>query len=526
METSASSFVSQNATQSSAQRKFYQWVLRWINGVPPPNTESYDAVRPDLPILAAFFQAIGFKLLLMDKSNESGKKDEENNSTCQSGTLKVAIECSSSKMKAVLELEGVTCRCPNPDHINDASFWSVSGTGHSRLTDNVSRKVMETGSNLLPRLPKDVTQILRDVSQRLFDTISYVPDVNRNTDVNLNISRSSNTFLETTISNDNLREEIGVSRSNTAPEIYLRGCNRLPEDQMGRSGTPLPAKPVLQRQRTWDIETGNIEEPRPSLPTIITSSPTIPHDLSQSLDQLSVSGEEDQKNLVEHIIGAKAELDKALKMLTGKSFVLNDASLNKDSLSVKSELAKISLVPSVTSLKKTRTSVASNIKPLPSTSSFTKETQALVRAVPRNVLQTPRSPRTQRISDPIPPSAMKKSIQTEQENAKLQFRRRSFYLPSSHTGLSLPSKPIDIGQKNNVNKLTVTAESNLLNRPRTILKTPTKTRIATPKKFGLLNTPTGRTSMLKPPTKVPQTNKAVIAKPVALPANSNCSSAK
>nr|XP_033323111.1 uncharacterized protein LOC117218673 [Megalopta genalis] len=527
MDTSTCSFVSQSAAQSSAQRKFYQWVLRWINGVPPSDTESYGNTRLDLPILAGFLQGIGFKLLLMDKTNDSERKNGENNLTCQPGILKVAIECGSSKMKAVLELDNVTCRCPHSDHVNDASFWSVSGTGPSGSTDNIARKVVETGSNLLPRLPKDVTQILRDVSQRLFDTISYEPDVNRNTEVSLNIPCSNNISLETTVSNGNLREEIGVSRSNTAPEIYLYGSNGPPKNSVDQNASPPLSKPVLQRQRTWDIETENVEEPRSSLPTIITSSPTVPHDLSQSLGQLSLPGEEDSKNLTEYIIGAKAELDKALKMLARKSFVLNDASLNQDDTSsVKSAPAKISQVPSITPLKKARMSAVSSVKPLSSLSRFTKETQALVRPAPRNVLLTPRSPRTQRISDPIPPSATKRSIQMEQENAKSQYRRRSFYLPSSHIGLSLPSKPIDIGQKYNTNKLTLAAEPNSLNRPRTIPKSPSKTRIATPKKFGALSTPTGRTSMLKQPTKVLQATKSVIAKPVTLPENLKRSNAK
>lgn len=44
-------------------------------------------------------------------------------------SLKVIIECNSSKMRAVMELEDIDCHCPNQDDAKDASFWSVSGTG-------------------------------------------------------------------------------------------------------------------------------------------------------------------------------------------------------------------------------------------------------------------------------------------------------------------------------------------------------------------------------------------------------------
>lgn len=124
-------------SQFAAQRKFYQWVLKWINGsdtyAEPSNEESRDArnaKKPDVSTIACLLQAIGFKLVSFEKHNETEvqKKDETDTST-----LKITIECGNSNMKAMLELEDVTCRCLNSDHIN-ASFWSVSGTGPTGST--------------------------------------------------------------------------------------------------------------------------------------------------------------------------------------------------------------------------------------------------------------------------------------------------------------------------------------------------------------------------------------------------------
>lgn len=120
---------------TSAQRKFYQWVLKWINGLHAHVDEEMRDIRHstklDVSILATFLQAIGFKLLSFEKYNDPliFKKNENNMKTePEQGILKVAIECDISNMKAVLELGGITCQCPNSDHIKDASFWTISGT--------------------------------------------------------------------------------------------------------------------------------------------------------------------------------------------------------------------------------------------------------------------------------------------------------------------------------------------------------------------------------------------------------------
>lgn len=83
----------------------------------------------------------------------------------------------------------------------------------------------ETGSNLLPRLSKDVIRVLRDVSYKLFDTIVSEPDVNRNTDVNLNVSHTSNASCGSKTMLNTLSKEIEVIRSYTQPEMRLHTHN-------------------------------------------------------------------------------------------------------------------------------------------------------------------------------------------------------------------------------------------------------------------------------------------------------------
>ncbi|KZC13864.1 hypothetical protein WN55_05768, partial [Dufourea novaeangliae] len=452
MDTSTCSFTSQSAPQSTAQRKFYQWVLKWISGIhlhTESNEELRDVRNPsrvDVPTLASFLQAIGFKLLSFEKNNDVQKKDETDSSTPKPGILKIAIECGSSKLRAILELGDVTCRCPNPDHVKDASFWSVSGTGPVGSTDNIVHKVEETGSNLLPPLSKDITRVLRDVSNKLFETIVGEPDVNRNTDISLNISRSSNASYEPKVAQEGLRKEIGVVRSYTQPEMRLHTNDLNTKMSISRNTSPLHSRKPILRQKTWDIdmETGNLDaEPRPSPPKR-TSSPTMVAELSNSLGQISLQGEiENSKNLAEYIIGAKQNLEKALKMLVEKPIISVDVSLNQDdSVSVKSAPANISPTAVTSPYKPTRSHTISGVRPL---IKLTNEKQLLTKPMLGNGQQTPKTRRT--LEPVISHSARRKSTHFEQENTKPTVRRRSFYMPSSNSNLSLLSKPSDAGQK-------------------------------------------------------------------------------
>ncbi|XP_026675528.1 uncharacterized protein LOC108632498 [Ceratina calcarata] len=321
----------QNAFQANAQRKFYQWVLKWINA--HGDEEMRDVQRPaklDVPILASFLQAIGFKLVSFEKHNDPlvpNKNEINSDALEQKGTLKIAIECDASNMKAVLELGEITCQCPKPDHVKEASFWSVSGTGPTaNIDNNIVQKVEETGSNLLPRLSKDVTRVLRDVSYRLFDTITCEPDVNRNIENNLNNSLNNlSNRLNTS------KKDIAMIRSHTQPEIRLHTTNNIVKDlletQSARTNSnssincavsPVPSNtPTFKRQKTWDIEIDT--EPRPSPPKV-TSSPVL--ELYTSIGQIYLHENEDPANVADYIVGAQKNLEKALQMLVVKKPML------------------------------------------------------------------------------------------------------------------------------------------------------------------------------------------------------------
>ena len=516
MDTSTYSHGNQNV-QTVAQRKFYQWVLKWINGV-QTNTESNGeemrdirhSAKPDVRILASFLQAIGFKLISFEKHHDgyAQKKTENDVSSSEQGVLRVKVECDTSNMRAVLELEGITCRCPNSDHIKEASFWSISGTGPVGSTDNIVQKVEETGSNLIPPLSKDVARLLRDVSCKLFDTIAYEPDVNRNTDVSLNVSRSSNASCERQNAS---KKEVGVTRSHTQPEMRLNTnslnskrpfethekninseASQIRNESIGQEN-----KPPLQRQRTWDIdaEIQNLdEEPRPSPPKL-TSSPAMIAELSNSLGQISLHSDIDNsRNITEYIIGAKENLEKVLKMLlVKKPMILNDLSPNtdQDSASVKSAPANVSPTAVISPYKSIRMNTMDNIKLLPKQNNLTHE----------QFLKMTRVPKARRSIEPI------LSRKNEQDSSKLAAgRRSSFYTPSSaNSNISSLSKPemkhklLGIG-KYNISKTSNAIESDISNR------ISLTTRVASPEpKIGSspnVETSNGRVSLIKPPAKI------------------------
>nr|XP_033190217.1 uncharacterized protein LOC117156878 [Bombus vancouverensis nearcticus] len=521
MDTSTCVPNSQNAPQSSAQRKFYQWVLKWITGVHAHtdwnNEEMRDirhSTKPDVATLASFLQAIGFKLLSFERDNDShaSGKNDNNVETPDQGVLRVALECDSSNMRAVLELGGVICKCPNSDHIKDASFWTISGTGPVGSTDNISQKIEETGSTLLPCLPKDVVRLLRDVSYKLFDTIVCEPDVNRYMDI-LNASQTSNTSCKT--AQNNLTGDIGVTRSHTEPEMFLRtddmSLKCVPEKKSrsvnsdpsaSRVMSPIQSvKPVLQRQKTWDIETeSSNEEPRPSPPKL-TSSPSVVSELSNSLGQISLQSEiENPRIVTAYVLGAYQNLEKALKvLLMKKPEIANDTSLiQDDSASVRSAPAII-----LSPYKSNRSSTCTINKPL---SKSTNEQQTRANAY---LTLTPRARRS--IEPMLPKSTTRRNLKPEQENVKPTLRRSSFHIPSTaNSNISL-LKSSDTGQKflaskkYSTSKTNLTINSDLSNRGLSTTKRVVSSEQQASPNLGALNTPNTRMSMIKPPTKVSKT---------------------
>ncbi|XP_012138801.1 uncharacterized protein LOC100875999 [Megachile rotundata] len=522
MDTSTCSHGHQNV-QSVAQRKFYQWVLKWINGVASNDDEIRDiqqSAKPDVPVLASFLQTIGFKLLSFEKHNDVfSQKSENNASAFEQGALKVTIECGTSNMRAMLKLEGITCRCPNPDHIKDASFWSISGTGPTASTDNIAQKVEETGSTLLPPLTKDVARVLRDVSYKLFDTIVCEPDVNRNTNISISASRSNNVSYEYKSGQNIPKQEVGVMRSNTQPEMRLRADSlnsKCPPENHEKTNFEIPQirtvspispkKTTLQRQRTWDIdiETQNAdEEPRPSPPKLTSSPVTVP-ELSNSLGQISLQSDIDNsKNITEYIIGAQQNLEKALKMLLFKKpTILNDVSpsqaLDQDSVSVKSAPAAISPTSVISPYKSSGTNIIDCLKP--KQTNLTHE-QLITKALSRNATQVPKARRS------IEPILSKSLSRKNEDNSKLTIRRSSFYIPSpANSNIAALSKSETKQKLLGIGRYSTSKTSNAIESEISNRVTLTKKGVASPEPrksaSATSGTPNGRVSLIKPPTKI------------------------
>ncbi|KAK1126035.1 hypothetical protein K0M31_005564 [Melipona bicolor] len=519
--------VSNNQNASSAQRKFYQWVLKWITGIHAQidwdNDEMRDtrhSTKPDVPTLASFLQAIGFKLLSFETYNDPlvSEKNDNKIETSEQGVLRVAIECNISNMRAVLELGGIACKCPNPDHIKDASFWSISGTRPVGSTDNISQKVVETGSTLLPRLSKDVVRLLRDVSHKLFDIIVYDPNVNRNTDI-LNASQANNVFYEHKVT-----KEIRVTRSHTEPEMCLRTDDMTlecsPERRKSINSNPFishdtspiqSSKPTLERQKTWDIETESLDEPRPSPPKL-ASSPTVFSELSTSLEKISLqSVTNNPRNITEYILGAHQNLEKALEvLLVKKPKLLNEISpiQDNDGTSVRSVPANIpSVVIASPCHKPIRSNTVTTIKSSSKLSCLMREQQTQAKTNPAII------PRVRRNIEPML-SKSRKNVKSEQENVKPTLRRSSFYIPSSATSNTSLLKPSDVGQKFSssrkcsTSKANVTISSNLSSSCKDLFRTK---KFASPEQASsnseTLKTTSSRISMIKPPTKISKTAK-------------------
>ncbi|XP_076749590.1 uncharacterized protein LOC143422673 [Xylocopa sonorina] len=529
MDISTSTQTNKNVPQSNASRKFHLSILKWLNRVPAHddsnNEEMYNVrhrTKPDVPTLASFLQAVGFKLLSFEKYNDPEiQKKHENDAEKKSeqGTLTITMECDVSNMKAVLELEGITCHCPNPDHVKEASFWSISGTGPGKSTDTVSmQKVEETGSNLLPRLPKDVIQLLYDVSYKLFDIIMCEPDVNRNTDSYLDVSHNSNQFRESKI----LKTEIGVTRSHTQPELH-RSTDSIDSKSQNKDTTfdlsinhtasSIPmSKSVLERQKTWDIETVSLDgEPRPSPPKL-TSSPTPITELCKSLEPISLHNQiENAESLTDCILEAQQRLEKALKILVDKDSITSknkSPNHDNDAMSVRSAPDNIMPAVVISPCKSTRSDTVTNVKSLTRFSHLMLEQQSQVKTISQNVIQTPKIQRC--IESTLSKSVTRTNIKNQKDNSKSQIRRSSFYIPSSANFNTKSSKPSDVKRKAvtsgkySENKLNITIDSNTANR--NLMESERLAlldqQVRTSPKSELLNTTITCTSTIKPPTNI------------------------
>ncbi|XP_046753244.1 uncharacterized protein LOC124416333 [Diprion similis] len=365
------------SNRNSIQRKFFQWVGQWFYA-----GQSEDIIiKPDAPELACFLQAIGFRLREFEKH-----EDNNSHNGTKNDTLKIIIECGSSKMRAVMELEDVSCQCPNQDDAKDASFWSVSGTAPLGSTENMS-KVLETGSNLLPTISRGVTNVIRDVTHHLFKLIKNIPDINQNADSNLNVSarecslkppsnamgipfvrrhtesdfntakcRSLDTLTKRDeVANDKVLETPLISPRNRSCSVSLHDPQKTSDnklilkEELGNINLAILSHVVsqlhpapLQRQKTFDmdIECSSIEgEPRPSPPKLSSSPVPVPQ-LCMSLGQISLQSEEKDLPFIDFLFKAKANLEHALVMLANSP---HGSNTNLDDVFLKPAPPKTSL---------------------------------------------------------------------------------------------------------------------------------------------------------------------------------------
>ncbi|XP_076749686.1 uncharacterized protein LOC143422699 [Xylocopa sonorina] len=517
MNISKCALGNQDVSQPNAQQKFYQWILEWMKEVHAHANSDDEEMRevqhqakPDVPTLASFLQAIGFKLLSFGKQNDSfiqWRGGENTESKLEQGTVQITIECDVSNMKAILELGRITCQCPKSDRVKDVSFSSVNGTGPSRSATNIVHKIEEAGSDLLPRLSKDVTEVLRDVSHKLFDTI---------------MCESKGRPCEPKL----LRTENKVTRSYTQPEIRLctnsTDLRHVPEAQryrtnsdssINRIASSIPtSKPVLQCQKVWDInvETENSNSEPRLLPPKPTSSPAAIAELCNSLGHISLGSEtESPKSPTEYILKAQQNLEKALKvLLVKKSTTINDISLiqgnyvhdiqpeNNDGVPVKSNPA-IASSPCKATLSNVKP--LTYIKPLTKLNHWMPEQQLQAKTISPNIVQTPK---TRRCIESIQTKSVTR-MKVKPNNSKSQISRSSFYIPASSKPSDMEQKSAD-NKKYSTNKLNVTIDSNT-----------SYGNVVGPRKFSFpeqqvnasskpepLNTTITRTSMIKPPTKI------------------------
>ncbi|XP_012278982.1 uncharacterized protein LOC105698913 [Orussus abietinus] len=341
--------------QISAQRRFFQWAVKWFYTEYVEDT----SIKPDVPTLACLLKATGFQLIQYEKQNDHLEDERP-----KMDSIRITIECGTSNMKAILEMNDVKCQCPAHENANDGSFWCISGLGPAVSTDSIN-KVEETGSTLLPQVPKEINGIIRDISFRLFKMINNKSDVNQNSESDLNLSAIGDSAkskvpeikdlgifrhhtqpeLNTSRSLDALntigKEAVKVSQneksmkelpsrmSRSSPELHKpkdasytkveASENKIPDIVIIGSSPSLPIRKPLLKQATYgiDVDTQSMDsEPRASPPKMC-SSPVL-NELCNSLDQISMHNDEENVILAKFLLRAHQNMEKAMKMLLNR----------------------------------------------------------------------------------------------------------------------------------------------------------------------------------------------------------------
>ncbi|XP_033230921.1 uncharacterized protein LOC117182011 isoform X2 [Belonocnema kinseyi] len=301
------------------------------NGIPKAEEPQIKqtSVKPDVPSLVMLFQAVGFQLREFEKSELSKAENSLPNES-----IKVTIQCGSSQMKAVLEMDGIDCQCPSSKDVKEGSLWSICGTGHTNNDSISSSKYEDSGSNLLPSIPKGVNNVVRDVVYRLFKIMSAPsPLATANSCNDLNLSALGNVEItESPLRRSESKD--GIHRSHTQPNIksarvvsprnkLLTSKNLFPttfnenndNNSKDTNEPKVPGKP-LQRQQTWhmdlDIDSGTHSPNR-------FQSPTPVDEMCDSLGHISIESEDEKLGIGDFVLKAYHSLDRAIRIMTRKT---------------------------------------------------------------------------------------------------------------------------------------------------------------------------------------------------------------
>ncbi|KAK0158032.1 hypothetical protein PV327_011248 [Microctonus hyperodae] len=326
----------ENLSNKSIRLQFTRWVTKWCHNL---HTADRNLDKPDITSLLWLLQSIGFQIRHFEKS-ENENIDPNNG---DNASVKIQIECTTSKIRASLELNDVKCQCPTSQDSDEASFWSVSGTAPTGSMDSINR-YEEAGSTLLPCLNKDTQLIIHDIIHSLLKIIKSESQEHQSINISKKIKHKAIEIPEAftrcytqpemssptqrKIKNDNINN-LDFSNINNfdrrSSNIYHISSMMNPKIPSITTTPPtaavqLPKEsvPSLLRQDTWDMELKKIEnEPRPLLPQN-KYLPNISTELNTSLGQVSLQSDDSTYTLTECLKRARFYIEKAQKLQANK----------------------------------------------------------------------------------------------------------------------------------------------------------------------------------------------------------------
>ncbi|XP_014215856.1 uncharacterized protein LOC106644725 [Copidosoma floridanum] len=316
------------AKLSALRMYFHHWALKWQYG----NTREDVPRKPDLPTIIVLLQAVGFKLRELKKKVDRSGAEEPAGGEEPAGSVKITVECGSSRMAAVLDMSDVSCACQDNVDPNTGSFWSITGTGPMADSSHQNQVVEETGSSLLPDMSKESMQAIQDVLYRVVKVIDAKGEVDTNEFKVAAVggaARHRRQSISTLQNPDNDAKGGGLLRSNT--DFYKQpGVNdtnpseahaRRRRQSMGAECAREVHQPRLQRQSTYELQTSAggeevAEEPRPQV-NRVSNSP-MRRLAEDSFGQVTVQSNDGDADLADCVLKAHGILGSAVELLKDK----------------------------------------------------------------------------------------------------------------------------------------------------------------------------------------------------------------